>query len=569
MIKSYKKTISYKYANDVISGKILASKYIIRQAERYLDDLENDDYYFDYDEHQRINNWFQKVLYVPELRRTSPLLPPHAFVLHQLYCIKRVDTGYRKHTKIYGQFARKQAKTYLAAGIGLYELILGSDPFPEVMTGANSRDQAVLCTKMMGRLVRSSPLLKDLSDSGELRVFNRADVVEKITYRMEGDDNLPDKDGMIIAMSRDEGDGGNPSVTVIDELHEAKNLSLLETMESGQALREQPLQIIITSCGHDKDAPCYTVLRKTALHILDGSLTDESFLPILYELDEEEEWDNMDMMIKSNPMLPYFPTLESYLEKRINQAKNEGGETEVNIKIKNCGVWVDAATTWIPSEIVKANNYDIKDDELIGKDCYIGFDLARSEDLNSLALFFPNVRDNIHVVKMVFWIPSDKVKNHNDHVDYRRWINEGLMIEQQGNVADHIEIAKDIIRIIDPYKIKKIGYDSKYAIHAVLPMLADAGYELEGGIGQGFALSPATVQVNEWMRKNQMDLMHHKVLYWNLANVIMKVGDQGDYYPSKGKSGNKIDGVSAMLTAITAYLDSNSQQELQSTISVW
>lgn len=555
MIKSYKQTVSYKYATDVIKKKILASRYIIRQAERYLEDLENDDYYFDLEEHRKINIWFEQILYVPELKAPSKLLPPHAFILHQLYCIKRKDTGLRKHTKIYAQFARKQAKTYLAAGIGLYELIYGSDPFPEIMTGANSRDQAVLCTKMMGRLVMTSPLLKEMVKDGSLRVFTRMTVVETIVYK------TAEREGLIKAMSRDEGDGGNPSVTVIDELHEATNLSLLETMESGQALRVEPMQIIITSCGHNKDAPCYTVLRKTALHILDGSLTDDSFLPILYELDEETEWDKMDMMIKSNPMIPYFPTLKGYLKKRINQAKNEGGETEVNIKIKNCGIWVDAATTWIPSEIVKQNNHGITDAELIGKPCYPGFDLAKSEDLNALALFFPNVRPNIHVVRMIFWIPEFKVNNHNDHVDYARWVKEGLMVQQDGNVADHIMIAEDIIEAIKPYDVKKIGYDSKYAIHAVLPMLAKAGYELDSGIGQGFHLSPATVQVNEWMRKYQMDLGHHKVLYWNLANVVMKVGDQGDYFPSKGKSGNKIDGASAMLTAITAYLDTNSKPE--------
>ena len=134
-----------------------------------------------------------------------------------------------------------------------------------------------------------------------------------------------------------------------------------------------------------------------------------------------------------------------------------------------------------------------------------------------------------------------------------------MIIQQQGNVADHVQIAKDIIKEFRKYDIKKIAYDSKYAIHAILPMLADEGYELDSGTGQGFALSAATVQTNEWMRNFHMDLMHNKVLYWNLANIVMHVGNDGDYYPSKGKSGNKIDLASALLTAITGYLDSNSK----------
>lgn len=573
MIKSYKQSKSYKYSKAVISGKIIASKFIIKQAERYLKDLDNPDYYFCLETHHRINTWFEKILYVPELRRCSELLPPHAFVLHQLYCIKHVDTGFRKHTKIYAQFARKQAKTYLAAGIGLFELIYGSDPFPEILTGANSRDQAMLCTKMMGRLIGSSPMLKSLVKKGSLRVFRRKDAVETIVYKTD------DREGKIDAMSREEGDGGNPSATVIDELHEAKNLSLLETMESGQGLREQPLQIIITSCGHNKDGPCYSVLRKTALNILEGSLTDESFLPIVYELDNEKEWDNLDCLIKSNPMIPYFPTLKGYLKKRIKQAKNEGGETEVNIKIKNSGIWVDAAEVWIPSEIIDKNTYGITDEELLGRDCYAGLDLAKGIDLNACAFFFPNVREEmvtfineddeeeqelrpIHVIKMMYWIPHDKVKNHKDHVDYKKWINQGWMIQQPGDTAHLNDVTRDIIKEMKKYNMKIFGFDTRFAYSGPIPMLEEAGYvEILRPTGQTFNLGAAVSQCNEWYRRIQLDIMGNPVLKWNIANTIMKVGDMGDQYPSKGKSENRIDGVSAKVTAVCEYLRANVEIE--------
>ena len=54
MIKSYKESKSYKYSLAVISGKILASKFIIKQAKSYLEDLENDDYYFDLEWHNKV-----------------------------------------------------------------------------------------------------------------------------------------------------------------------------------------------------------------------------------------------------------------------------------------------------------------------------------------------------------------------------------------------------------------------------------------------------------------------------------------------------------------------------------
>lgn len=559
MITSYKKSKSYKYSKAVVSGKIPASKFIIKQAKRYLKDLERKDLYFDLDWHKKVTVWFEKVCYVPELLAPVELPLPHAFWLEQIHCLRVKDTGRRKYTQAYIQVARKQAKTFYAANNGLFELIMGEDNAPQIMCGANNRDQAIICTEMMGKIAKCSPILKELIQDKKLRLFTYRDKTTELFY-----DDGEGRNGRIEAMPRDPGDGGNPSVTVIDELHEAKDLTLLETMKSGQGLRRNPMAVIITSPGHEKDAPCYAVLRDTAVKILDGVVDDDKFLPILFELDNESDWDNIEELKKSNPMMPYMDTLKPYLESRILEAKNTGGSTEVNIKIKNCGIWVDAAETWISSEIIHGNNHGITDAELIGKECYTGLDLAKSEDLNAFALFFPNVRPNIHAIKMMYWIPEEKVRNNRDHVDYTKWVQEGKMIQQEGNTADHVLIAKDIIKELEKYKVKRFGYDAKYAIMAILPMMADAGYEaVLQPVGQGFPLSPSVIQVNTWMNKFELDLMGNNVLYWNFANVVMRTGDQGDQYPSKARSGNKIDGVSALLTGITTWLDDNSQTQYQ------
>lgn len=551
MIKSYKESKSYKYAKDVISGKIVASNFIIKQANRYINDLKRDDLYFDLDWHKKVIVFFEQICYVPELAAPVELPLPHAFWIEQVHCLRYKKNKKRKYKQAYIQVARKQAKTFYAANNALFELILGEDNKPEIMCGANTREQAVLCTKMIGHVIGCSPELKELKADKKLTLFTWQKEVTGVHY-----DNGNGREGKIEAMPKDPGDGGNPSVTVVDELHEAKDLKLLETMKSGQGLRRNPLALIITSPGHNKDAPCYSVLRDTAVKILDGVIENDNFLPILFELDNEEDWDNIDQLIKSNPMMDYMDTLEDFLLDRIQEAKDIGGETEVNIKIKNSGIWVDAATTWISSEIVKANNHNIQESELLGKECYLGIDLAKGEDLNACALLFPNIRENIHAIKMMYWIPSDKVKTNRDHVDYTRWIQKGFMIQQDGNVADHTLISKDIINEISKYNVKSIGFDSRFAYAGIIPALAHAGYEdLLNPVGQGYSgLSAAVVQMFNWMKREEMDLMHNQVLYWNLANVVMKVGDEGDQIPSKGKSNMKIDGVSASLTAIAEYL---------------
>lgn len=574
MIKSYKESKSYIYAIEVTTGDRIACKWIKLQAERFLNDLKRGDLYFDLDWHHKVSVFFEEILYVEELREPSELLPPHAFWIEQLHCLRYKATGFKKYKSVYAQMARKQAKTFMAGGNALFELVWGADPSPDIMCGANSRDQAIICTNMMGKLIRNSPDLRsewDISkkhemskpNSGDLKLHVHAGDVHKILYSTDG------KDGRIVAMPRDPGDGGNPSMTIIDELHEAKDLTLLETMRTGQGLRKEPLVVIITSPGVNKDAPCYSVLRKKSVDLLNGIIEDDNHLPIIFELDSEDEWDNIEMLEKSNPCMPYMPTLRPFLEDSIKEAKRVGGHTEASIKIKNCGIWVDAAEVWIQSETIKKNNHGITEEDLNGAECYCGLDLAKGEDLNAFAMFFPNVKEGVHALKVMYWIPEDKVNDNRDHVDYLRWVQQGLMNQQPGNTANHMDITRDIIGELEKYSVKLVGYDSKYSISAFLPMMAEAGYEeVLRGVGQGFTLSPAVVQCAEWLKEEKLDLMNNFVLYWNLANVVMRVGDQGDHYPSKAKSENKIDGVSAMLTAMTVYLDDNSEIDFTPSVVV-
>ena len=151
-------------------------------------------------------------------------------MLEQILCIRRKD-GRRKYTQAYIQVARKQAKTFYAANNALFELILGSDNAPQIMCGANNRDQAIICTEMMGKVIRCSPYLKELEDAKVIEIFTYRKKTTEIVF-----DDGKGRIGRVEAMPRDPGDGGNPSVTIVDELHEAKDLVLLETMKSGQGL---------------------------------------------------------------------------------------------------------------------------------------------------------------------------------------------------------------------------------------------------------------------------------------------------------------------------------------------
>jgi phage terminase large subunit-like protein len=584
------KTKAYKYANQVLSGKVLAGKHIISQAERFMNDLERGDLIFDMNEAEMVDEFFSQMLYVPEFRKAVDLPDPHAFWLQQLYAFKYKDTGLRKYRSMYNQVARKNFKTFMCAGLCNLEMLLGHDPNSMIMQGANSRDQALICTDMTGKLIKSSPLLKDLMDEEKIKLFTYKKKVIEIVYE---DGNRTCR---VEAIPKDLGDGGNPAIGIIDEYHEAKGSELLETLESGQGQRLEPFILVITSPGHNKLGPCYSVLRKKSVDILNGTIDDDSHLPIVFELDHESEWDNIDMLEKSNPMMPYSRTLRPFLESRIKKAKNEGGATAANIKIKNSGIWIDAASIWIPSETIRKNNHNTNPIDLIGRKSYCGMDLAATTDLNAFVQFIPNIKEEervitiinddgserqikkmlpIHAVKSMFWIPQQKVKDQrNDSVDYMKWVELGYIKLFGGDAVENDMMAQDIKDELLNMIPVVFGADPKFSTGGPIQYLRYDGYLEPSGeyqgyqhVNQGFNLTGAVSEIETWINNRQLEFFNNPVMEMCFANTTLHLKDMvaaegglsGHRYPSKGRSNGRIDGVSALCTAVHEYLRINAE----------
>lgn len=541
-----RKTKAFIYSENVISGKTVACGWIIKACKRFQYDLTREDLTYNLNEVSKITMWFEEVVYVPELGRCSELPLPHAFWLQQLYGFYYVKTGQRRFKEMLLEVARKNAKTFYAANISLYELIAGRDMFPMIMQGANSRDQALICTRMTGRLIEKSPELNSILSTAALRIFRYGGEAVKVSYKTK------EREGKIEAMPSDPGDGGNPSLYVVDELHEATNMALIETMKSGQGARRDPLGIIISSPGYNKQGPLFAVFRAEAIKVLDGVLQNDRLLAIIFEQDKEEDWDKPECYEKANPMLPYLKNLASFLDDRIKDAKNKGGSVQVSVKIKNCGVWVDSAATWVDSEVIRQNEHGVAYEELEGKDCYLGIDLSSAKDLTAVGYLFPNIRPGVHAYYVQCHIPEEKLKNNEDFIDYQLWVDEGWLIVHEGNVIDHDIVSQKALEYMKSVNVKGIGFDVRHAYGGVITTIAKNGYEaLCSPTSQGFKLSPAVITTEAGLEKKKYNFFNNPVTAWNFSNVVMKIGEQGDYFPDKSKGANKIDIISALLTAET------------------
>lgn len=164
-------------------------------------------------------------------------------------------------------------------------------------------------------------------------------------------DNLDDY-SYVRALSRDTGtvDGFEPHVGILDEYAASKTTEMMELLESGQALLDNSLILIISTAGFDLNAPMHTIEYPYATKILSGEVVDDTYFAYIAEQDDAAEVDDKSMWIKSNPILA-IPELQDqvygYLDKRWTEAKEKGTRNAVLVKITICGVRRKKIHIWI------------------------------------------------------------------------------------------------------------------------------------------------------------------------------------------------------------------------------
>lgn len=543
-----------RYAQEVTEGKKVVGKWIKLACKRFLQDLTREDIFFDEQQANRAVNFIERKLRHWEgsfAGRPLILSDWQKFIVMQIFgwfTLELTPTGVRRRRvrSVYIQIARKNGKTAFLAAIILYHIFADSENTPQVLVGANNEDQAKICTNSAGQMVLASPDLKELVEDKDVKLFTYKGKVFGLEY--------PERIGEMRAISKnpETKDGFNPSLGGVDEYHEAKDDKLLNVIESGQGSRVNPLLIVITTAGFDKDGPCYSKLRESSVQILNGTIEDDHHLAFIYEQDDEDIASDESSWVKSNPNLGVSVSID-FLRSRYKKALNEGGTKMVDFLTKNLNRWVDAPVQWISTEIWRTNNHGHSQGELKNKLCYGGLDLARTVDLNAFVLWFPDFNGDKHAVLPFFWIPEAKVKSNNDHVDYRKWIDEGYMIQTPGNVADYKQIASDIKSIISQYSFFSLSYDRYLMGHGVLRDLIEEGIQCHE-IAQNYVnLSMPTNELERLLTSGKIEHFGNPVLGWMMGNTLLTKDTSGNVKPDKAKSEKKIDGVSAMINALAEW----------------
>ena len=379
------------YAEQVRDGRILVCEYVRLAVRRYYADLDRAlerGWHFDRRAALRAIGFIERLKHTKGewAGRRFRLEPWQHFVLWNIFGWKNAD-GTRRFRYAYVEIARKNGKTALSAGVGLYMLFADGESRPEVYSAATVKDQAKICFADAVEIVRATDLKHYLTP------FRNS-----IVYEARG--------GMMKPLSSDYGthDGLNPSCGIIDEFHAHRDSGMFDVIKSAFGARRQPLMFIITTAGFNKSGACYAY-RENVIKVLREVNVDDTLFCIIYTLDSNEEWDDPRMWIKSNPNLGVSLSAD-YLADQVRDARNRP-EAVRNVMTKNLNLWVDAERTWILDDAWQKCVGTTSPDELRGCACWGGLDLSNVSDITAYVLLF-HANDRFPLVPY-FWIPEEKM----------------------------------------------------------------------------------------------------------------------------------------------------------------
>jgi len=462
------------------------------------------------------------------------LAPWQCFVRGSAFGWERKD-GLRRFKVVYEEVARKNGKSTNAATVALHMLVADHEPGADVFSAATKKDQAKIVFDEARRMVmRSEDLLKIVS------VYKSSLAVDRT---MSSFQPLSSDDRTL--------DGLNPHGIVIDELHKHKTRAVLDVLDTAMGSRRQPLLWIITTAGDDNPETVYAQERAYAEHVVQGNFVDDEWLVYVATLDPEDRWDDPKVWIKANPNLGVSVKLDD-LTRQCRAAKNNPAK-QMEFKRLRLNLRTASATQYITGPLWDLNSGGPFDPaELHGRRCFGGLDLSSRIDLSAWVKLFPPVGEGERWrVVARFWMPGDTVeeKTDRDQVQYRRWINEGLIEATQGNIIDHTEIQNAVLEDARLFDIASIGYDPWNATQLVVN-LQNHGMAMSDFIQGLRSYTAPTKELMALLLSHKLDHGDNAVLRWMALNMRVQTDKNENLMPTKKVSVGRIDGMSALIMSI-------------------
>lgn len=537
------------YAEQIVSGEILACRWVRLACQRQLEDLkrwaDSGPYRFDVEQAERVCQFLEGFGHVHGTWATRGLHmrlePWQLFQVTTVFGWRSRDTGARRFRLWYLDVARKNGKTTLVAGIGLYLLCADNEAGATVVSAATTREQARISFTDAQRLVERDWRFR--------RRFGVRVLANAITQLCTASSFKP------LSAEGKHLDGLNIHGAIIDEFHAHRKRELWDVLETATGSRLQPLLFAITTAGANQYGVCFEV-RSYLTKILEGTIADETVGGAIYTLDEGDDALEPANWPKANPNLGVSVYL-SDIQALAQKAKHSPASLAA-FQTTRGNQWVNAFAAWLDLSYWRRAAAGFVQPQP-GEFCYVGLDLATKSDLIAVCLWFPpQAGCERHRLVFRLWIP-ERALAQEENALLETWAKQGYITVVAGNIQDFEALADELEAIGRVYDVREMAADP-WQLPPLLSILNRRSFETPvAETKQATAIfSPAMKETEAWLLAEQIAHDGNPAVAWMVSNVVCRRDANDNYFPRKQTRANKIDAAVAMFLAadrvIKAYL---------------
>lgn len=541
MIKSH---ASYKYAKNVVEGKINAPKYVKKQAADFLAvaDGKNKKYVIDEKKLDLIDNLL-KLMIMPKGLKVGEriydcLVGFQFFLIVAILCVvHRADKKKRRYQKALLEICRKNGKTFLIAVIFIL-LFLLEPKFSKFYSVAPDGSLSREIKEAIEEILASSPAIQ--GDGLQKFKVKRDEIVCKLNKNKY----VP------LNYSNSRLDGKLPSVFLIDETGALPNSYAIEAMSSGQLTIKNKLGCII-STKYPKINNPFEGEVLYAKRVLDGLIEDETLFALLYEPDNTQDWEFDDGILEqANPLALDVPEIMEDLKKKRREAIEVEQKRE-NFVTKHCniiytGVGTESFVSLQDLQKGRRDNIDWS-----GRDVWLGVDLSMTTDNTSVAMVAEE--DGKILAKSWAFIPEDRIeeKTKVERVDYRQYIRAGNCIACGQRTIDYLTVEDFVLGIEEKFgvNVQGLAYDRYNCLSSAQKWMQEGIRTVEMK-QHSSVLHPATKLIQEKVADGNFLYEPNTLFEINFENARCTEDTNKNKYVNKKKSDGKVDMVVSTINAV-------------------
>ena len=548
----------YSYYQRITDGSETVGRWVKLIYEYLVNGIENKAFYWDQKKANAAIDWIEGHCFHTE----GPKAPsPLVLELWQRAMISAIfgivdENGVRQFREVLLVVGRKNGKSLLAAAISNYIFRVEGGFGTRVYCIAPKLEQADIIYNDIWAMITLDPEWKKAREIANEKNKQMVKINDDsmLAKRRVSDLSIAGTNSTVkkLAFSAQRSDGFNPSFVVADEVASwsgEKGLRQYEVMKSGMGARPEGLLLSCTTSGYINDS-IYDELIKRSTRFLLGDSKERRLLPLLYMIDDIDQWNNINELRKSNPNLGISVSV-SYLLEEIAIAEGSLSK-KCEFICKYACLKQNSSLAWLSSQTVEAAcGPPLSLDDFRGTYAVAGIDLSQTTDLTACCVVIQKGEDLYVFAK--FFLPSEKIQEatERDGVPYEIYIQRGFLQPSGENYIDYHDAYKWLCQLVEEYQILplQVGYD-RYSAQYLIQDLSTYGFHCDD-VYQGDNLHPVILEAEGLLKDRRIHIGDNDLLKMHLLNSAVKMNtERGRGKLVKLNPSLHIDGTACVLDAL-------------------